>query len=64
MPNAMARVVGAAADQFAQAAREKPLLKRMSTIAEAAQAIAFLASDRASTLTGAILNGSCGEVMD
>jgi 3-oxoacyl-[acyl-carrier protein] reductase len=61
---AMARIVGAPADQFAEAARQKPLLKRMSTIAEAAEAIAFLASDRASTLTGAIVNGSCGEVMD
>jgi 3-oxoacyl-[acyl-carrier protein] reductase len=62
--SALAKVVGAPEDQFVQAAREKPLLKRMSTIAEASEAICFLASDRASTLTGAIVNGSCGEVMD
>jgi 3-oxoacyl-[acyl-carrier protein] reductase len=61
---AMAKIVGAPPEQFMQAAHEKPLLKRMSTVAEAAEMIAFLASDRASTLTGAIVNGSCGEVMD
>lgn len=62
--NAMAGIVGAPAETFAQMAREKPLLRRMSTVAEAAEAIAFLASNRASSLTGAIINGSCGEVMD
>lgn len=62
--NAMAGIVGAPAEEFVRMAREKPLLRRMSTVAEAAEAIAFLASDRASTLTGAIVNGSCGEVMD
>jgi NAD(P)-dependent dehydrogenase (short-subunit alcohol dehydrogenase family) len=62
--NAMAGIVGAPAEAFTQLASEKPLLKRMSTVAEAAEAIAFLASSRASTLTGAIVNGSCGEVMD
>lgn len=61
---AMAGIAGAPPEAFMQMAREKPLLKRMSTLAEAAEAIAFLASDRASTLTGAIVNGSCGEVMD
>lgn len=61
---AMAQLVGAPLDAFMQGAREKPLLKRMSTLAEAAEAIAFLASDRASVFTGTVVNGSCGEVMD
>lgn len=62
--DAMARVVGAPRDAFIQAAREKPLLRRMSTLAEAAEAIAFLASDRASVFTGTVVNGCCGEVVD
>lgn len=61
---AMAKLVGAPLDAFVQGAREKPLLKRMSTLAEAAEAICFLASDRASTFTGTVVNGCCGEVVD
>lgn len=62
--DAMATVVGAPRDAFVQAARDKPLLKRMSTLAEAAEAIAFLASDRASAFTATVVNGCCGEVVD
>jgi 3-oxoacyl-[acyl-carrier protein] reductase len=61
---AMAKLAGAPLDAFVQGARDKALLKRMSTLAEAAEAITFLASDRASALTGTIVNGSCGEVVD
>jgi NAD(P)-dependent dehydrogenase (short-subunit alcohol dehydrogenase family) len=60
----MARLAGAPEEDFLHMAQAKPLLRRMSTLAEAAEAIAFLASDRAATLTGAIVNGSCGEVLD
>jgi NAD(P)-dependent dehydrogenase (short-subunit alcohol dehydrogenase family) len=62
--DAMARIVGVPRDAFIQAARDKPLLKRMSTLAEAAEAISFLASDRASVFTGTVVNGCCGEVVD
>lgn len=62
--DAMAKIVGAPREAFVQAARDKPLLKRMSTLAEAAEAIAFLASDRASAFTGTVINGCCGEVVD
>ncbi len=61
---AMARVAGIAENDFARMAREKPLLRRMPTLADTAEAIAFLASDRARTITGAVVNGSCGEVLD
>lgn len=62
--DAMAHIVGAPREAFVQAARDKPLLKRMSTLAEAAEAITFLASDRASVFTGTVVNGCCGEVVD
>lgn len=62
--SSMADLAGAPLEVFLQGAQQKPLLRRMSTLAEAAEAIGFLASDRASTITGAIVNGSCGEVLD
>jgi len=61
---AMAKVAGAPKEALLQAAVEKTLLKRMPTVPETAELVAFLASDRASTVTGAILNASCGEVLD
>lgn len=61
---AMARLAGAPLEAFVQGARDKPLLKRMSTLAEAAEVIAFLASERASVFTGTVVNGCCGEVVD
>lgn len=62
--DAMARIVGVSRETFVQAAREKPLLRRMATLAEAAEAITFLASDRASAFTATVVNGCCGEVVD
>ncbi len=61
---AMAKAAGAPKEALLQAAAEKTLLKRMPTVPETAEVVAFLASDRASTLTGAIINASCGEVLD
>ena len=46
--------------QFEQAT----LLKRLSTAADTARVAAFLASDGARTLTGAIVNASSGRVID
>lgn len=46
--------------QFEQAT----LLKRLSTAADTARVAAFLASDAARTITGAILNASSGRVID
>jgi 3-oxoacyl-[acyl-carrier protein] reductase len=40
------------------------LLKRMPVVDDTAKIAAFIASDRANILTGAIINASCGEVVD
>ena len=40
------------------------VLGRMPTLAEVANAAVFAASDRASAMTGAIVNLSCGSIMD
>lgn len=42
----------------------RALLRRPPSVAETARLIAYLASDEASTLTGAIVNSSCGQVID
>jgi 3-oxoacyl-[acyl-carrier protein] reductase len=62
--SAMARMVGAPEETFEQAILEKSLLRRSLTVEETAELVAFLASEVASPLTGAILNASCGEVLD
>jgi hypothetical protein len=36
----------------------------MPVVADTAKIAAFVASDRANTLTGTIINSSCGEVLD
>jgi enoyl-[acyl-carrier-protein] reductase (NADH) len=40
------------------------VLGRMPTLAEVANAAVFAASDRASAMSGAIVNLSCGSIMD
>lgn len=60
----MGNVLGIPNDALLAAAKEKTLLKRMPTLAETAEVAAFLASDRASSITGAIINASNGEVLD
>jgi NAD(P)-dependent dehydrogenase (short-subunit alcohol dehydrogenase family) len=61
---AFARAAGTTKEAFAQSATERTLLKRMPMLAETARTVCFLASDHANSLTGAIINASCGEVMD
>lgn len=60
----MARVAGAPVDALKQQVIEKSILRRTTTLKETAQVITFLASDKASSITGAIINASCGEVLD
>ena len=43
---------------------EKTLLKRMPRLAEIANAAALVASDRASAVTAAVTNVTCGELAD
>ena len=45
-------------------ARTATLLKRLPTLAQVAETIAFVASDRAGAMTGAIVNLSCGSLVD
>ena len=40
------------------------LLRRSPSVAETAALLAFLASDEAAAITGAIVNSSCGQVLD
>jgi NAD(P)-dependent dehydrogenase (short-subunit alcohol dehydrogenase family) len=49
---------------LAEHARTGTLLGRMPTLAEVASFAAFLASDKASAMTGAIANLTCGSVVD
>ena len=45
-------------------ARTGTLLRRFPTLAEVANFAAFVASDRASAMTGAIANLTCGSLVD
>ena len=49
---------------LAERARTGTLLKRLPTLAEVANVAAFVASDRASAMTGAIANLTCGSLVD
>lgn len=43
---------------------QSTMLKRLPTLSEVAETAAFLASDRAGAITGAVVNLSCGSVVD
>jgi len=49
---------------LAERARTGTLLKRLPTLAEVANFAAFVASERASAMTGAIANLTCGSLVD
>ena len=49
---------------LAESARTGTLLKRLPTLAEVADFAAFVSSDRASAMTGAIANLTCGALVD
>jgi 3-oxoacyl-[acyl-carrier protein] reductase len=49
---------------LAERARTGTLLKRLPTLAEVANFAAFATSDRASAMTGAIANLTCGSLVD
>ncbi len=51
-------------DWLAGLARTATLLKRLPTLAEVANFVAFVASDRAGAMTGAIVNLTCGSLVD
>jgi enoyl-[acyl-carrier-protein] reductase (NADH) len=49
---------------LAERARSATLLRRLPTLAEVADVAAFVASDRAGAMTGAIANLSSGSLVD
>jgi 3-oxoacyl-[acyl-carrier protein] reductase len=51
-------------EQFIAMAEKRTLLGYLPTVADTARLAAFLASDGARTLTGAIVNSSCGSIID
>jgi NAD(P)-dependent dehydrogenase (short-subunit alcohol dehydrogenase family) len=59
-----AKALGSTAEEFAAAARQHTLLKRMPTLAQVAAAAVFLASDESAAMTATALNLSGGSVVD
>ena len=59
-----ARAAGVSRETFEARIAEKTMLKRMPRMAEIANAAVLLASDRASAVTAAVLNATCGEIAD
>jgi len=60
----VAHTLGMSQAQVMSMFEERALLKRLQTVADTARLAAFLASDGAQALTGAIVNASSGNVID
>ncbi|WP_336215899.1 SDR family NAD(P)-dependent oxidoreductase [Nonomuraea sp. LPB2021202275-12-8] len=54
----------AAKDELTASLRESTLLQRTATLADVGNVAAFVASDRARTMTSATVNISCGAIVD
>jgi 3-oxoacyl-[acyl-carrier protein] reductase len=59
-----ARLAGVSREAFEARIAEKTMLKRMPRMAEVANAAVLMASDRASAITAAVTNLTCGEIAD
>jgi NAD(P)-dependent dehydrogenase (short-subunit alcohol dehydrogenase family) len=59
-----ARTAGITVDELERQIAATSMLGRMPRLAEVANAAALMASDRASAITGAVANVTCGEVVD
>jgi 3-oxoacyl-[acyl-carrier protein] reductase len=59
-----AEAIGTSEERMAELLTSRSLLRRTPTLADTAKLISFLASEEANTLTGAIVNSSCGLVLD
>lgn len=55
---------GLTVEEMLQGAAEATLLKRLPTLGEVADVAAFMASDRAGAMTGAVVNMTCGALVD
>jgi NAD(P)-dependent dehydrogenase (short-subunit alcohol dehydrogenase family) len=60
----VARTLGIPKEQVVSIIEQAYLLKRHATVADTAKLLAFLASDGAATITGAIMNASSGTILD
>ena len=60
----MATAEGVSFQEFMAGMAQGTLLKRLPTLSEVAETIAFLASDRAGAMTGTVANLSCGALVD
>lgn len=59
-----ARLTGRTVEEIQAEEESKPLLQRLPTLEELADVAAFMASDRASAMTAAVTNVSCGSLSD
>jgi len=59
-----AKAAGLSVPEWLSGAAQTTMLKRLPTLAEVAETAAFLASDRAGAMTGAIVNLTCGALVD
>lgn len=59
-----ARLAGVTREAFEARIAEKTMLKRMPLMAEIANLAVLAASDKASAMTAAVLNATCGEIAD
>jgi len=59
-----ARQLSVSKEQIISMFEQRALLKRLPTVADTARLAAYLASDWARTLTGAIVNASSGSIID
>lgn len=59
-----ARAAGVTREVFEARIAEKTMLRRMPLMAEIADLAVVAASDRASSMTAAVLNATCGEIAD
>lgn len=59
-----AELVGISREAFEAGIAERTLLKRLPKLAEVAAVAVLMASDRASAMTGAVANVTCGETVD
>jgi 3-oxoacyl-[acyl-carrier protein] reductase len=59
-----ARTAGVSREVFEARIAEKTMLKRLPLMAEIANTAVLAASDRASALTAAVINATCGEIAD
>jgi NAD(P)-dependent dehydrogenase (short-subunit alcohol dehydrogenase family) len=58
------QAMGAPKEKIEQIITSRALLGRPPSLADTVGLISFLASDEANTITGAIINSSCGQVLD